>query len=232
MGYENYFEYRRVDLKSFRDYVLPVYLKKALGQDLSVRILDFGCGFGQLSRALRDNGYDNVEGLDIAPDAIAHCRSIGLRCYDGSDEVFLREHAETYDYIILSHVVEHFPKEEIIPLLTRIHALLKPGGAAIVMVPNAQSHTGAYWAYEDFTHFTLFTSGSLYYVLRSAGFCTVEFLDPDCLEGASLPKAVAKRILLALYRLNYRFWNRVTSSVIHASSPLIFSYEVRALARR
>ncbi|MGC9101323.1 MAG: hypothetical protein ACP5HC_08750 [Caldisericum sp.] len=38
------------------------------------------------------------------------------------------------------------------------------------MVRNVQSNTGAYWAYEDFSHFTLFTSGSIYYVLKMAGF--------------------------------------------------------------
>lgn len=47
------------------------------------------------------------------------------------------------------------------------------------MVPNAQSYTGAYWRYEDFTHNIMFTAGSSTYVLRSAGFENIEFLDPD-----------------------------------------------------
>lgn len=43
------------------------------------------------------------------------------------------------------------------------------------MMPNAQSNTDCYWAYEDFTHYTLFIAGSLLYVLREAGFTNIEF---------------------------------------------------------
>ncbi len=50
-------------------------------------------------------------------------------------------------------------------------------------MPNAQSHTGCYWAYEDFTHNTLFTAGSLLYVLKMAGFAHIEIIDKDALVG-------------------------------------------------
>src|SRR6185437_1801552 len=144
----------------------------------------------------------------ISPPAIAHCRSVGLTCHDGRDESFIPSHEGLYDFVVMSHVVEHFPKDEIIPLLCRMKTLLKQGGGLIVMVPNAQSNTGAYWAYEDFTHHTLFTSGSLYYVLRAAGFAEVVFLDPDCLAGSVWYKKFFRKVLLKLYRANYIFWNK------------------------
>lgn len=231
MDYGSYFEFRQVDPRDYGGFRMPAYLKKALGLPGAVRILDFGCGFGQFSSALKASGYSEVEGLDISPPAIAHCREIGLVCHNGENPAFFDNHRQSYDFVILSHVVEHFPKDEIIPLLERVRSVLKPGGAVIVMVPNAQSHTSAYWAYEDFTHYTLFTSGSLYYVLRAAGFSSVEFLDPECLEGLSWPKRVIKKFLLSFYKANYALWNRVTSSTLHAPSPAIFSYEVKALAR-
>ena len=62
------------------------------------------------------------------------------------------------DVIIMSHVLEHFPKDNIIPTLKKAYNILNPNGKLIVSVPNAQSNTGSYWAYEDFTHSTLFTS--------------------------------------------------------------------------
>lgn len=231
MEYATYFDYRQVDPASFDRYVLPEYLVDAIGPAKTARILDFGCGFGQLSSALHKAGYQ-VEGLDISPPAIEHCRSVGLTCHDGRDENFIPSHEGLYDFVVMSHVVEHFPKDEIIPLLCRIKTLLKQDGSIIVMVPNAQSNTGAYWAYEDFTHFTMFTSGSLYYVLRAAGFREVVFLDPDCLEGSVWYKKLFRKILLKLYRANYIFWNKVTGSSTHIASPLIFSYEVKALGRR
>lgn len=232
MDYGSYFEYRRVDPTDYRNFKLPVYLKNVLGRNLNIRVLDFGGGFGQMSNAMRGAGYKNVELLDISPPALAHSRSIGLTCYDGNEPGFYEAHQETYDFVILSHVVEHFPKDDAIAILTKIRGVLKPGGGIIVMVPNAQSHTGAYWAYEDFTHYTMFTSGSLYYVLRAAGFREVVFLDPDCLEDSIGYKRFFRKILIKLYRANYLFWNKVTGSSTHIASPLIFSYEVKALGRR
>lgn len=229
--YQSYFEFRKVDPRDYGGYVVPAYLTKALGADRGVRVLDFGCGFGQLASALRRSGYRDVEGLDISPPAIAHCREIGLVCHNGGEQEFYERHAGLYDFVIMSHVIEHLKKEEIIPMLSRVKSILKPSGAVVVMVPNAQSHTNAYWAYEDFTHSTLFTTGSLYYVLRAAGFSTVEFIDLNCTEGLSIIKRTLKTVLLSIYRVNYKFWNRVTSSTVHAPSPIAFSFEVKAVAR-
>ncbi|MBL0306338.1 MAG: hypothetical protein IPQ25_09965 [Chitinophagaceae bacterium] len=80
----------------------------------------------------------------------------------------------------MSHVLEHIEKEKIIDTLIHIRKnLLKKGGVFLLMVPNAQSYTGAYWRYEDFTHNIMFTAGSCIYVLKAAGFENIEFIDPD-----------------------------------------------------
>lgn len=100
-----------------------------------------------------------------------------------------------------------------------------------VAVPNAQSNTGAYWAYEDFTHHTLFSSGSLYYVLKMAGFHQVDFLDIHCLEGLSTFKKYFRKFFLQLYAKKQAFWNKVTNSAYHGKSPIIYSYEIKALAK-
>lgn len=139
-----------------------------------------------------------------------------------TDNDFYDKNADKFDYIIMSHVLEHIPKNEIINLLISIRKLLKYNGHLIVMVPNAQSNTGCYWAYEDFTHNLLFTSGSLYYVLRAAGFSNIDFLDIDCLSDSTGIKRYLKKWLLALYRFNYHFWNKVTSSSFHDCFRIFF----------
>lgn len=232
MEYRRYFELRQVRPDDYTGFELPAYLSSVLGRVQRPRILDFGCGFGQWLQALKRAGFTDVEGVDIEPEAVEHCRAQSFKCFDASaygEPVSSR--IGQFDFILMSHVLEHFPKADVIPQLEKIRGLLKPGGALVVMVPNAQSHTGAYWAYEDFTHHLLFTFGSLYYVLKAAGFIGVEFLDIDCTEGLPALKRLAKKFLLFLYTLNYRFWNRVTSSSIHEPSPMILSYEIKALAR-
>jgi SAM-dependent methyltransferase len=232
MEYNHYFEYRRVQPGDYAGFVLPPFLRRLMFKKPAPRVLDFGCGFGQMLHALKEAGITTAEGIDIEPAAIRFCRERGFVCTDAAESPeFYRECAGSFDFVLMSHVLEHFPKEQVIPQLEKLKGLLKPGGALIVMVPNAQSHTGAYWAYEDFTHHLLFTSGSLYYVLRAAGYAHIEFLDIDCTEGMSTIKRVLKQVLLGYYRFRYRFWNRITTSAVHRPSPLIFSYEIKALAR-
>ena len=227
----SYFEYRQVTPEAYAAYRIPPYLRPQLPADRNARILDFGCGFGQLMGALVAEGYRNVCGVDVLPAAMEHCRSRGLEVIDGSRREDLLARQGEYSLIVVNHVLEHLEKARIIPLLADLGSLLAKGGALVAMVPNGQSNTGAYWAYEDFTHTTLFTSGSLLYVLRAAGFAQVDFLDVDCTAGLPWFKRIVRRLLLSVYRASYVFWNRVTDSHTHAPSPLIFSYEIKAVAR-
>jgi len=232
MNEKDYFKFRQIDANSYKNFDLPVYLKSVLN-DTEKSILDFGCGYGQMLKALKSNGFKFIEGADINEDAIKHLRSQGILANDlNANSNFYSENAASFDFIIMSHVLEHIPKTEVINHLILLKTLLKPNGALIVMVPNAQSNTGCYWAYEDFTHNLLFTGGSLYYVLKAAGFSSVDFLDVDCLAGSTGLNKLLRQFFLRLYKLNYAFWNKITASSFHRPSPSIFSYELKAIARK
>ena len=226
-----YFEWRRVSPEMYRDYRLPPYVERRLPRDREALIVDFGCGHGQLLGALRKSGYRRLAGVDVDASALEACRKAGFEALDNRTPAALQGLEGKARLFIASHVIEHFRKAQIIAALQSLRRTLAPGGELLVAVPNAQSHTGAYWAYEDFTHEYLFTSGSLYYVLKAAGFGEVELIDIDCLEGLSAGKRLARQALLALYRANYRFWSRATASATHAPSPDVFSFEIKALAR-
>jgi len=229
----SYFEARKISPKFYKNYKLPSYLSNRLPKDKSLPILDFGCGFGQTLLALRDLGYGNIIGCDIDDEAIKYCISQGLKVENCSNlDEFVNKYENHFDFIIMSHVLEHFSKKEIISTLIKLRKMLKEDGELMIMVPNAQSNTGAYWAYEDFTHTTLFTSGSIYYVLKIAGFSKIEFIDVECLEGLTFVKRYLKKLLLSIYKVNLHFWNRVTSSSFHKPSSEIFSFEIKVKARK
>ena len=228
----SYFDLRNISSDYYQNYQIPVYLHKILGElRFNSKIMDYGSGFGQFLDTLKKTGFENICGVDIDQQALefsgkSHqvydCRKIGW-----DDEL-----KNSFDLIIMSHVLEHFPKDEMISRLTEIRQLLKDDGKIVIMVPNAQSNTGAYWAYEDFTHHYLFTSGSIYYVLKAAGFSKISFIDIDCTEGLKLTKRVLRKMFLSLYRLNFHFWNRITTSSFHRPSPQIFSYEIKVCAEK
>ena len=205
---------------------------KILPHDKSAKILDIGCGFGQTIKALSALGYTSVRGVDISDEALGHCRDLGLNVEKVSDLAnYMTKNREEYDFIIMSHVLEHIDKNLIIPYVSAIKAMLRKDGQFMVMVPNAQSNTDCYWAYGDFTHTTLFTAGSLYFVLMAGGFTKIEFVDPFCVEGLSLPKKGIRLFMLKLFTANKLFWNRITASSYHRPSPIIFSYEIKGLAK-
>lgn len=231
---DKYFRNRRITPQYYSDYKFPRYLYPILPADRGARIIDIGCGFGQTLTALRGIGYTNLRGIDISVEAIEHCQHQGLDVRSIENlKGYCLEASEKFRLILMSHVLEHIPKDEIIDTLRAVRERLmeEDGGALFLAVPNAQSPTGCYWAYEDFTHTTLFTAGSLLYVLRAAGFSEIQFLDPDGLEGGRWLFRLPKWLLLRCYRAKVHFWNLVTNSAFHRPSPRIFTYELKALAR-
>jgi len=230
--YDEYFSFRNVAPNFYDDYSLPAYLKQVLPKERNAAILDIGCGFGQMLKALQAEGYKNLSGIDVSAEAIEFCSGQGLNVEKiGTISNYCREIRNKYDFIVMSHVIEHIEKHEIIETLRSIRTyLLKEGGRFMVMTPNAQSNTGCYWAYEDFTHTTVFTAGSLFFVLKSAGFKNVEFIDPLGTVGSRPVVKLIKRILIPLYATNMALWNLVTNSSFHRPSPQIFTFEIKAVA--
>jgi SAM-dependent methyltransferase len=227
----DYFDARGISLEDYADYVPPMYLQNLLDPEL--KILDFGCGTGQLLRYLQRMNYSQLYGVDILPAHINSLKSAGIKGKSISHFTELKdEDFQDFDLIVMSHVLEHFPKKDVVAVLKYIREnLLSSKGNLLIMVPNGQSPNGSYWAYEDFTHHTLFTAGSLIHVCKLAGFKTIHFLDPNCTETGSFLKRVLRTLLLALYKFKIRLWNFATDSHFHKPSPQIFSYELKALIR-
>ncbi len=226
-----YFEWRKITPNFYENFKLPLWIKNELGEDKSIKILDYGCGFGQILKALKEEGYKNCYGIDINKAAVTYCLGKSFKVKEVDPDCVDNPWGFKFDVVICLHVIEHIPKQNIINTLKNIkEKFLAKGGIFLIAVPNAQSNTGCYWAYEDFTHTTLFTSGSLYYVLRAAGFKNVEFLDIDCTLETRGIKKILKKILLKVYKLNKHFWNRVTGSAYHRPSPEIFSFEIKCKA--
>jgi 2-polyprenyl-3-methyl-5-hydroxy-6-metoxy-1,4-benzoquinol methylase len=227
-----YFKHRNISESTYENYKLPAYLKTNLPDKSSI-ILDIGCGLGQMLIALQKEGYENVCGIDILPEAVDYCQNHNLKVQLITDLIdFTTTCTTTYDFIVMSHVLEHLSKDTIIDTLQLIrNKLLKPGGVFFIMVPNAQSNTGCYWAYEDFTHTTLFTAGSLYFVLKSAGFEQVEFIDPLGTADSHPFVKLLKLFLIPIYKAKIAFWNRITNSSFHRPSPQVYTYELKVLTR-
>lgn len=101
------------------------------------RILDIGCGMGNISRAMGALDF-KVLGLDVDPGTIAAAQAnnpfpdkIEFSLADADN---LEEQTEQFEGIICSEVLEHLKEPG--ALVQQFSPWLKPGGTLIVTVPN------------------------------------------------------------------------------------------------
>ena len=83
--------------------------------------------------------------------------------------------AASFDAVLASNVLEHFPPDTGAVVVGDIHALLAPGGRLIVIQPNFRYAWRQY--FDDYTHRAVFTDVSLPALLRAHGF-RIDVLQP------------------------------------------------------
>jgi SAM-dependent methyltransferase len=110
-----------------------------------IAALDFGCGVGRLTAALADH-FDTVTGLDIAEPMLARARALlaGTRgcAFVRNDEPDLRIFADhSFDLVYSSLVLQHMPRPVAANYLREFVRVVRPGGAVVVVVPEAHRKT-------------------------------------------------------------------------------------------
>jgi SAM-dependent methyltransferase len=119
------------------------------------KLIDFGCGPGFfLSRLRHHYQATGIESSRWAGEAAQ--RRTGVPIHASLDDVA----SGTQDALVSVHVVEHIPDEALSEVLAGWKRVLRPGGRALVITPDAQgfahSRKGHKWiAFSDPTHINL-----------------------------------------------------------------------------
>lgn len=108
----------------------------------SVRILDVGCGTGELLADLTLLGFTAVEGIDVSRAAISravsrlHGSTATVTCM--SLRRLLEEgRGPQYQVVTLCDVLEHLPRADVPDVLRGLSTLLTPGGLLLLTTPSA-----------------------------------------------------------------------------------------------
>jgi SAM-dependent methyltransferase len=155
----------------------PFWIKNQeldLKLSLRSRILDVGCGKGELLLDLRQLGFTNLTGLDpFLSEEILY--ESGVRILNSN----LDELKQQFDFVMLHHSLEHVPDPK--ATLFNINKLLRPGQYLLIRVPLAGS-----WAWREYgvnwgsldapRHFFLHTTRSMELLAAETGFEVVETL--------------------------------------------------------
>jgi ubiquinone/menaquinone biosynthesis C-methylase UbiE len=116
-----------------RDALWKRRLKMMLRHHAPGNLLDVGTGIGQFLHHAKPY-FSEVAGTEISESAVRVARErYGLEIHQGQIEE-LRLPGASFDNVTLFHVLEHVPDPA--RLMRRCHQLLRPGGMAVIAVPN------------------------------------------------------------------------------------------------
>tara|TARA_B100001540_G_scaffold172287_1_gene152117 strand:- start:969 stop:1565 length:597 start_codon:yes stop_codon:yes gene_type:complete len=96
------------------------------------RVLDVGCGDGELTSFILSNISKDIRGIEISKTNVQKCISKGLTVIEGDAEKDLFQFPDlSFDFVILSQTLQAFLNPEKV-----LDELLRVGKKAIVTIPN------------------------------------------------------------------------------------------------
>jgi methionine biosynthesis protein MetW len=111
----------RVDLLMIADMVEP-----------GSRVLDVGCGDGQLLQLLAEGRGVDARGIELSRDGVAKCVAQGLAVIQGDADTDLVDYPDdSFDYVILSQTIQATRNPRWV-----LEQMLRVGRRAIVSFPN------------------------------------------------------------------------------------------------
>ncbi|MGQ0644931.1 MAG: class I SAM-dependent methyltransferase [Elusimicrobiota bacterium] len=146
------------------------YFEEHLPRGKSARILDVGCGAGHFLYYLMQEGYTNIEGLDLSEASLALCRRhVWPNVHRADAAEWLKDKKGAYDAVVCNHVIEHLEDKNLFPFLESLAEAVASGGRLLLTTPNACTPWAGYNRFGDLTHVRLFTANSLAQLLASFG---------------------------------------------------------------
>jgi SAM-dependent methyltransferase len=135
INWESYGQTRNLDrhrlLRKFHRQALKIFIHFFKDLDISLSVLDAGCGSGFYLEILRNLGFQSLRGIDVCEYFIQKTRDKGLNVKNQS--IHDLDTKDAYDIILCCDVLEHLnnPKQAI----SKLHQALKPKGTLYVSIP-------------------------------------------------------------------------------------------------
>tara|TARA_B100001750_G_C15467296_1_gene577791 strand:+ start:535 stop:1320 length:786 start_codon:yes stop_codon:yes gene_type:complete len=191
--------------------------QKVLPEDKEARILDLGCEMGTFLSACIHLGYKNLYGADFRANYKLQkvCKQFPQikSVYDIESTIgdLLEKNDEKFDFIHLSHVIEHIPKYSLFYLVDSIYKSLNRNGIFFIRTPNMLGPTAMHDLYVTLGHEFGFTQDNLSSLLKISGFEMIQFYrfeeDPHTLKQ-KLGKW-ARQIFYLKEKIRYRLFQGI-----------------------
>ena len=124
---------------SWQTSMVDRFLESAREVDAN-KIIELGCGTGQLARYVADRGFD-ITAIDLSPANVAETQKRGVTA-EVADFAALPYSDNTFDAAFAMNSLLHVPPDELSNVLVEIARVLKSGAPLLVVVWGGISHEG------------------------------------------------------------------------------------------
>lgn len=167
------------------------------------RVLDVGCGAGNVGPGLRAAGAEHLTGVELVAEAAAAARERFDEVVDGAIEEALPRLQGPFDTILCLDVLEHLVDPE--RVMVALRDLAAPGGRLQVSLPNARQvslmrdlifrGTFGYtdWGHRDRTHLRWFTKRDIVDAMTESGWAVQRVSHPALNRSRGLDRLTRGR---------------------------------------
>jgi 2-polyprenyl-3-methyl-5-hydroxy-6-metoxy-1,4-benzoquinol methylase len=153
-----------------------------LPRDKGSSILDIGFGGGWFLAASLILGYTDLSAADFGIENKTHVadwKEGSITLYDIKSDIgtFLSDHPAQFDFIHMSHVIEHIPKYSLLWVVDALYQALKPGAMLLLRTPNMEGPTPNSSLYVTLAHEYGFCGSNLKSLLDICCFDDITFHD-------------------------------------------------------
>lgn len=188
----------------------------------AVRIVDVACGYGRTLKRLQERGLEAL-GVEVNEDIVAKNKERGLRCVNPTE---FEKMSGTYDIVVMSHIVEHFPPRELKEFIDSYLDYLRPGGHLIVATPLLSDYF-----FDDFDHVKPYSPAGLLMVFGEQS-AQVQYRSRHVLELQDLWFR-RSYFRFVLNRGRYlKSWSTKATQAAHLVSALVFLASCRIIGRK
>jgi 2-polyprenyl-3-methyl-5-hydroxy-6-metoxy-1,4-benzoquinol methylase len=144
---------------------------RLMPEDKGARIVDIACGAGQFIRYCLDQGYENVQGVDLSPEQVDYCETHVPGRAALMDGFHLLVGLEgKLDLVVANDFIEHITKARGIDFVELAFRALRPGGRIILKTGNMAAFGGLVIWCNGLDHECGYTERSLETLLGINGF--------------------------------------------------------------
>ena len=182
----------RVDLLAVADMVAP-----------GAKVLDVGCGDGELLRLLAETRGVDGRGIELSREGVNQCVAKGLAVIQGDADTDLADYPDdAFDYVVLSQTLQATRQPRIV-----LEHMLRIGRRAIVSFPNfghwrirLQIFFGGHMPRTDNLPYAWYETPNIH-------FCSIKDFRELCrAAGANMEQAVALNAWGRRMRLKMPWW--------------------------